>query len=548
MLGLISLVLINAIVSFFFVRYDLTTEKRYTLSNVTKDLLNQLDDIVYVQVYLGKDEDFPVGFKRLRDATKEMLDEFKVYANGNVEFEFINVVDNTDAKQKKEIYKQLRAKGLEPTPLEVKTEGGTISREVWPGALVRYKGKDISWQLLKRHHGMSADMQLNNSIQAIEYGFASCIRNLSMDDHPKIGVLEGHGELNDYELADILNALSSFYDVKRVSISGSPIGPDDYKCLIIAKPDTLFTEKDKYVLDQYVMKGGKVLWVVDAMNTSVDSLRVSGSTVAVPYNLGIEDLLFKYGVRINQNLIIDLQASKIPVNKAFAGQEPRFELMPWLFSPLVMAQSAHPIVKNMEIVKFDFVSTMDTIKNEGVKKTILLTSSKHGKIINSPVRIDLRMAALQVDETLLTDRKKNLAVLLEGEFTSVFKNRVKPMLNGEQFLARGKQNKMIVISDGDVIRNELQYSTKKAYPLGYDPYTQQTYGNKNFILNCVNYLCDDSGLISVRSRDLTLRLLDKKKVRQERMKWQIINIVLPTGIILIFSLVYSYLRRRRFAN
>jgi ABC-2 type transport system permease protein len=534
-----------------FHRFDLTSEKRHTLSDATKKLLSKLDDVVYVKVYLGKNENFPAGFKHLRNETEEMLNEFRSYSNNNIEYEFINVSENTDEKQKAEVFKQLYSKGLQPTNLEVKEESGITQKIIWPGALVSYKGKETPWQLLKTQLGASPEMQLNNSVQSLEYEFASCIRNLSTTVRPQIGFIQGHGELNGLDIDDIKNSLSEFYDVKSVQIADNINALKDLKAIIIAKPDTAFSENDKFIIDQYVMNGGKALWVVDALETRIDSLRKSGFTFSIPYDLKLEDLFFKYGVRINQNLVVDLQSSAIPVNKAFVGQEPRFELMPWLFSPLIMPLNNHPIVKNLEVIKLDFASTIDTIATKGINKTILLKSSRYSKIIKAPVRIDMRMVNVRPDESLLNDSYQTVSVLEEGTFESVFKNRERPSIAATisiPYKDKSIDTKMIFISDGDVIRNEVQYSSSKPYPLGFDKYTNQTYGNKNFILNCVNYLCDDSGLISVRARELTLRLLNKKKVHHEKVKWQLTNVVLPIVFIILFGIIYSYIRKRKYTS
>jgi ABC-2 type transport system permease protein len=550
-LAIIILILLNFVGSFVFHRFDLTSEKRYTLSDVTKKLLSNLNDVVYVKVYMGKDEEFPAGFKHLRNETQEMLDEFRAYSDDNIEYEFINPNENADKKQQEEVFKQLYDKGLQPTNLEVKDENGSSQKIIWPAALVTYHGHEVPWQLLKTQIGSSSEMQLNNSIQALEYEFASCIRNLSTNVRPKIGFIEGHGELDTLAVEDIKNALSEFYSLKRIKINESLNALQGMKAIIIAKPETSFSEKDKYIIDQFVMNGGKVLWVIDPLNTSVDSLRKSGGTIAVPYDLNLDNMFFKYGVRINPDLIVDMQSSAIPVNKAFVGQEPRFELMPWLFSPLIMPTSGRPIVKNLDVIKVDFGSSMDTVAAKGIKKTILLHTSKYSKILKAPVRIDLRMANMRPDESVFTDSYQPVAILLEGEFESVFKNRKHPeFINSKSFPYKEKSinTQMIVISDGDVIRNEVQYSTKKPYPLGYDKYTNQTYGNKNFILNCINYLCDDSGLISVRARELTLRLLDKKKVLNERLKWQLINVLLPLLAILLFGIAHDIIRKRKYAK
>jgi ABC-2 type transport system permease protein len=548
-LAIIILILLNFLGSFVFHRFDLTSEKRYTLSDATKKIVSELNDVVYVKVYL--EGDFPSGFKRLRNETKEMLDEFRAYSNDNIEYQFINPSQSADKKEQNEIYKQLYDKGLQPTNLEVKEESGTSQQILFPGAIVSYKGREMPWQLLKTQMGQSSEGQLNNSIQALEYEFASCIRNLTTPIRPEIGFIEGHGELDTLSLNDIKNALGEFYLLKRVKINAQLNALSGLKAIIIAKPDTSFSEKDKFIIDQFVMNGGKILWAIDPLYTSIDSLRKSGGTMALPFDLKLEDMFFKYGVRINPNMIMDMQSSAIPVNKAFQGQQPRFELMPWMFSPLIMPTGNHPIVKNLDVIKIDFGSSIDTLEAKGITKTILLNTSKFSKTLNSPVRVDMRMVNLKPDENQFRDSYRPVAVLLEGEFESLFKNRIPPQIANDSaigFKEKGIKTKMIVISDGDIIRNEVQYSSGKTYPLGYDIYTQQTYGNKNFILNCVNYLCDDSGLISVRARELTLRLLDKKKVKNERLKWQIFNTGLPLLLLFLFGVIHNFIRKRKYTK
>jgi ABC-2 type transport system permease protein len=548
-LAVVIIVLLNFVGSFVFHRFDLTSEKRYTLSDATKKLLSEINDVVYVKVYL--DGEFPAGFKRLRNETKEMLDEFRAYSNDNIEYEFIDPSVSDNKKQQNEIYKQLYDKGLEPTNLEVKEESGTTQQIIWPAALVTYKGRELPWQLLKTQMGQSSEGQLNNSIQALEYEFASVVRNLSTVFRPQIGFIEGHGELDTLETYDIAAALSDFYVVKRVEIKQQLKALDGFKAIVIAKPDTAFSDQDKFIIDQFIMKGGKVLWVFDPLYTPVDSLSRRGNTVAIPYELGIDKMLYKYGVRVNDKMLLDVQCSAIPINKALKGQQPRFELMPWIFSPLLNPLNDHPIVKNLDIIKTDFASTIDTIEVKGIKKTILLQSSKYSKTLVQPVRVDLNYLRYPIDEKQFNDPYQNVAVLLEGEFESVFKNRLPPEIANDSaigFKPNGKKSAMIVIADGDVIRNDVQYSTRKPYPLGFDKYTNRTYGNRNFILNCVNYLCDDSGLLSVRARELTLRLLDKKKVKNEGTKWKVINTAVPLLLVLVFGLIYYYVRKRKYSS
>lgn len=548
-LAIALLIMLNYIGSFVFHRFDLTTEKRYTLSDATKKLLKDLDDVVFVKVYL--EGDFPAGFKRLRNETKEMLDEFRAYSDNNIEYEFINPSASSDKKVQNEIHKQLYEKGLDPTNLEVKDENGTSQQIIFPGAIVTYKGHSLPWQLLKTQMGRSPEAQLNNSIQSLEYEFASCIRNLSVHIRPQVAFIDGHDELDTLAVQDIADALSEFYSVKRVTINEQLNALKKFKAIIIAKPDSSFTDKDKFIIDQFIMKGGKVLWLIDPLYTSPDSLRRNGGTLSVPFNLRLDDMLFKYGVRINPDLIVDMQSSVIPVNVSMKGQPANIQMKPWIFSPLILPTGNHPIVKNLDVIKMDFVSSIDTVASKGIQKTILLQSSKYSKTILSPVRVDLRMVNMPQDEKRFNNSYRNVAVLLEGQFESVFKNHLDPKIAKDStigYKADGVKSKMIVIADGDVIRNDIDYRSQKKLPLGYDKYTNQTYGNKNFLMNCMNYLCDDSGLIGVRARELTLRLLDKKKLKNERLKWQIVNTGLPLLGLVLFGIFYNIRRKRKYSS
>lgn len=548
-LAIALLMMLNYVGSFVFHRFDLTTEKRYTLSDATKNLLKNLDDVVFVKVYL--EGEFPAGFKRLRNETKEMLDEFRAYSDNNIEYEFINPSASSDKKVQNEVHKQLYKKGLDPTNLEIKDENGTSQQIIFPGALVSYKGHELSWQLLKTQMGRSPEAQLNNSIQSLEYEFASCIRNLTVNIRPEIAFIAGHDELDTLAVQDIADALSEFYTVKRVVINAQLKALEKYDAIIVAQPDSSFTDKDKFIIDQFIMKGGKALWLIDPLYTSPDSLRRNGGTLSVPYNLRLDDMLFKYGARINPDLVVDMQSSVIPVNVAMRGQPANIQMKPWIFSPLILPTGNHPIVKNLDVIKMDFVSSIDTVSSKGIKKTILLQSSKYSKSIISPVRVDLRMVNMPQDEKRFNNPYRNVAVLLEGKFESLYKNHLDPRIAKDSaigFKEDGVETKMIVIADGDAIRNDIDYRSQKALPLGYDKYTNQTYGNKNFLLNCINYLCDDSGLIGVRARELTLRLLDKKKLKNERLKWQLMNTGLPLLALVVFGIIYNIRRKRKYSS
>jgi ABC-2 type transport system permease protein len=547
--GIAIVILLNIIGNYVFYRFDLTAEKRYSLSPATKKLLKELDDVVYFKVYL--EGEFPAGFKRLRSETKEMLDEFRAYAGENIQYTFINPSQNEDIRKNTEVYEQLYKAGLLPTSLQVKTENGEQNQIIFPGALVSYHQNNFPLQLLKTQVAMGEEEVLNASIENLEFEFASTIMKLTTKVKDKIAIVEGHGELEGKKLEDIIKALEEYYVVERVRLNNQLFALRGFKAAIIAKPDSAFDEKDKYVLDQFIMKGGKTLWLIDPVMASMDSLTKNNVTLGLANPINIDDILFKYGVRLNTNLVLDAQSAPIPVLAGYQGNQPQYKYYPWIYFPVAFPFNDHPIVKNLNAVKFEFASGIDTLNNKAIKKTILLASSQYSRSINTPARIDLSI--LKKDPNPKEFYRKNipLAVLLEGEFESVFKNRLVPTVaDAEEFAfkSNGKKTAMIVISDGDVIRNQVQSSTGKVYPLGYDRYTQQQFGNKNFIMNCMNYLLDDSGLIAVRTRDIQIRLLDKTIIQESKLKWQLICILSPILMIILYGIFSTWMRKNKYAS
>ncbi len=542
------MVLINVVASYFFTRLDLTTEKRYTLSETTKELVSNLEDVVYVRVYL--DGEFPPGFKKLQKSTREMLDELRIYSNGNIEYEFINPSENPDVKERNKLYQQLASKGLLPTNLREQGQGSESQQIVFPGALVNYRANEVPLMLLEDQAGASSEQMLNNSIQSLEYGFANTIRKIIQVLPQRIVFIEGHGEADENRVADISRDLKSFYMLDRKRIEGKLNALDGYNAAIIASPDSLFSEKDKYVIDQFIMKGGKVVWFVDGVTASMDSLQSSEFTIALANDLNLDDMLFRYGARVNHDLVLDLQAAPIPIVTGYVGNRPQQTLMPWYYFPVVIPASTHPIVNNLNAIRFEFASSIDTVGSATIKKTPLLFSSGYSRSLITPARIDLEIMREEPDEKLYSRSGLVMALLLEGEFTSNFKNRLVSQIadNGEiGFKDKSDQNSMIVVSDGSVVMNGYIRSTGKVVPLGVDRYTGQEFGNRNFILNCIDYLCDDSGLMAVRAKEFRLRLLDKTRVMEEKLYWQMLNTVLPIVMILILAVLKFFVRKRKYA-
>ncbi|MBI1287469.1 MAG: gliding motility-associated ABC transporter substrate-binding protein GldG [Flavobacteriales bacterium] len=551
---------LNVLSGFFFTRFDLTSEKRYTLSDTSKELLENMDDVIYLKVYL--DGELPAGFRRLRDRTREMLDEFRAYSNNNIEYEFINPADQPDEKSRNELYRQLAKEGLMPTNIQIKTEDGAEQKLIFPGAIMTYRGKQAALQLLKSQMGALPEEMLNNSVEDLEYEITNGIRKLTASHADAIGFIEGHGELNERQVADMAKSLSEYYRLERVKIdgklnslvsrsegdSGVLIFPK-YKAIVIAKPDSTFSEEDKFMIDQYVMYGGRVLWLVEPVFCNMDSLRYSPSTLAVPITVNLEDMLFKYGVRVNTDLIQDARCSSIPGPAGYVGNQLQWALQPWVFFPITVPDSDHPIVRNLNGIKLEFASSLDTVGGKGIKKTVLLRTSERSRALRTPAQVSLDVMVQEPTPEEFNRPHMPVAVLLEGKFESVFKNRLTRIIkeSGEiKYREEGKRTKMVVVSDGDIISNPIN-PDGTYLPCGFDRYTSQQFGNKKFLLNAVNYLCDDVNLTTIRSRALEIRLLDRKKAEAERTKWQIINIAIPIGLIILFGLINAYLRKKRYA-
>lgn len=565
LLIIISIIfIVNIISSYVFTRIDLTSEKRYTLSKSTKNLLKNVDDIVYFRVFL--DGEFPAGFKRLKRETKELLDEFRAY-NKNIEYNFINPSSSDNAKERNDTYQLLMEQGLNPTDLQVKTKGGMEQQIIFPGALVSYKNNELPVELLDAQFNIPPETALNNSIQNLEFKFATVIKRLIKNVKPRIAFIEGHGELDDQETYDISIALRNDYIVNRIKIEGNinslvlrslsdsvtnkySIRPA-FAAIIIASPDSLFSQKDKFIIDQYIMYGGKVLWLIDPVFASMDSIQQQENTVAVEKNLGIQAQLFNYGARINNNLVLDLNALPIPIRTGQIGGQAQIDFFPWYYFPIITATSQHPIVKNLNAIKTQFVSSISTTSVKNIKKTILLSTSDYSKIEAVPAMISLRMLQEEPNVIEYTGPPQAIAVLLEGEFQSDFRNRLpQSIITNKEigFKEKSTPTRMIVVSDGDIIKNQFHIPQGYPLPLGFDQFTRETFGNKDFILNAMNYLTDDESLISLRSRETKLRMLDRTKISESRISWQLINLLVPVLLVLIAGILLVWLRKRKYTK
>lgn len=542
------IILLNAILNNYFFRIDLTKEKRYTLAQPSKNLAAKVKEGILIKVYL--EGDFPAGFKRLQKATKEMLDEFKIYSNNTIQYEFIDPLSNTTSKQSNEILQELSDIGLQATNIQLKKEDGFSQKIIVPGAVLYYGDKKIPINLLKSQFGQAPEAVINSSIEQLEYEIANALRKVTQTKVRKLAFLKGNGELEKWNIIDGKAELKQYYEIDDIDLAIVPPNfLNEYNGIIVPKPTLPFSDFDKFKLDQYVMHGGKIIWLVESQLADMDSLRNSPQYYSISYNLGLEDLFYKFGVRINNNIVQDLMCNSIPVLSGMKNGTPEQKLLPWMYFPVVPPTSAHPIVRGVDPIWFQFAASIDTIPSKKIKKTVLLASSPYSRVVPAPARVDIELARLEPDEKLFrTGGNKTMAILLEGEFSSSFEFIFDKTKNPElDFKSKIENNKMIVISDGDVVRNQYSQSKGQVFPLGYDRYANQQFGNKKFLLNCVDYLCDDSGIIEIRSKEVTLRLLDKAKIKREKLFWQLINVGLPIVIILIFGVANHFYRRRKYA-
>ena len=541
-------ILFNFVGSFLFKRFDLTSEKRYTLSESTKKLIKSLDDVLYLKVYLQGD--FNPSFTRLKNETKELLDEYVSYSDGNIAYEFINPLDNPSKEETDKLEKQIYTKGIMPEQIIDKTSQKTSETLIWPGAIVTYKGKETVWQIFQRQIGIDQENSINNSVQELEYGLSNSIRKTQLTKKPEVLFIEGHDELDTLHGADFMSSLTEYYNVSRVNINHKLYalkGADD---IVIAQPDSVFDEKDKFIIDQFIMHGGKALWLIDPVYINRDTLIKRGYTLGFKNELNLDDILFKYGVRLNPVLVQDLQCSRIPVNVGLKAGQPDFQLFPWIYNPLLLPTTNHPIVKNLDLIKTEYIGTIDTLNTKNVKKTILLQSSKYTKTQPTPARISLAIIKNKPNEVQYQNSFQNVACLLEGTFQSLYKNRISSTFMNDSaynYLAESKPTRMIVVADGDIAKNEYQRSTGMIYPLGYDIYSKQQFANKTFLLNCMNYLLDDQGLLQLRSREVKLRLLDKKKIATQETKWKLTNVLYPLLGLILLGLLQFYIRKKKYS-
>ncbi len=563
---------VNFIANIFYTHFDLTEEKRFTLTKPTRELLNGLNERVFIEVLL--DGEFPAGFKRLQSSTREMLDDFRS-ETGYVDYRFedpsAGSIDDINDRRK-----ALSENGINPVNLRVMEQGESTQKLIYPFAIVHYKNRQMPVKLLENESPtLSPDEVINNSVSLLEYKFANAIKKLEAQSKPIILFTQGHGELNELQTTDLQRSLSQFYETGRIildsvveiptksTLAKKPVQTGEFvrkpcEMLIVAKPKTAFSEKDKFKIDQYVMNGGKVIWLIDRLGASLDSMRMNGHFIPRDYPINLEDILFKYGVRIQPDLVVDLQCTKIPLQTGVVGNAPQYEMFPWFFHPAVLPSVDHPIVKNLDRTELRFCSSIDTIRTKTpVKKTPVLRTSKYSRLQFSPIDLSFDILRYQPDPAKFDKGEQMVGVLLEGTFPSNYENRVSQEMAAEltragvQFKPVSEPTRMLVISDGDVAANPTRIDENGEetwLPLGFNKFERTTYSNKDLMLNAVEYLTDASGVIEARSREVKLRLLDTVRAKAEKSMWQSINIGTSVAFVALFGLFFAWRRKRKYSR
>ena len=551
---LIIIIAINLLATSFHYRFDLTKEKRYTLSNATKELIRNLEEPLQIDVFLKGD--FPAGFKKLAATTAELLQEFK--ENGNVNFNFIEPEELiTESLRYADTLVSL---GATPINLKVQLKAGEQQQFVFPVAWIKYKGRSMLVNIYSGGKRLITPEEMNSAEALMEYQFINTINKITQETKTFVGYTVGNGQPSGPEVSDLIEGvLRPNYNVFTLNLASQPSIPDTFKILLVVKPTLTFSEEEKFKLDQYLMRGGKILWVIDNLEAEMDSLQLNDKTIAYERNLNLTDLLFRYGARINPDLIMDLQSDFLPFIAGGTNEDPQYEYLKWNYFPLFESKNNHPINKNLRLVAGRFTNSIDTVKAEGIRKTFLLSSSANSRIMGTPA-----MISLSENKNVPEDEKFKMngipaSVLLEGKFKSFYEGRVSKQrtdsmaANGTPFIGRNNaDNKMIIISDGDIVLNEFSAQQQQIFPMGVNQYTLGTnyeyqFANRDFVLNCLEYLVNDGALMETRNKDFVLRVLDSKKVAEQKTTWQLINIAMPVLFVLICGFIYQQIRKRKYA-
>jgi gliding-associated putative ABC transporter substrate-binding component GldG len=535
-------VLANFVFSSYFVRLDLTEDKRYSISDASKSIMKNLKSTVMVEVFL--EGEFPAGFQRLQKTIRETLDEFRSYSGNKIEYRFTNPSAIPDPKTRNEEYDKLAKSGLQPTNLMVKEGAEQVQKIIFPGALVRVKSKEIPVLFLKGNQASSPQERLNQSVEGVEFELANAIKTASVEAPKRLAILSGHGEMVNKNFQDLGETLKQYYAIEQVDLTKTE-NLDGFDAILVAKPKQAFAEFEKFKIDQFIVKGGKAIFFLDGIKAELDSIKPDGN-LAFPYPLNLEDLFQKLGFRLNPDLLLDMNSGAIPLVVGFLGDKPQTRLVPWRFYPVLNDFGKHPVVKNMDALYGRFISTIDTFLSPHIRKTPLVFSSRYSRILTSPVRLSFNEARLNPQPEQYKLSRIPIAYLLEGKFTSLYENRMVPESSSQlNFKVADKPSKVIVVGDGDFVKNDTT-KTGEIFGLGYDRYMRTTFANKDLIINALSYLLDENGAILARSKTIALRPLDVPRINKEKTYWQALNLGVPVFTIVLLGLLRLFLRNRKY--
>jgi ABC-2 type transport system permease protein len=551
---LVLLFVLNWAASLFHTRIDLTNEKRFTLSTPTKKLLKKIEEPINVDVFLKGN--YPSGFRQLASSTKDVLQEFKEIAGNKIQYNFISpddVMPGTDIKYGD----SLGGLGLYPINLTSQVKEGQQQQFVYPFAMMHYKDKMQLVELYKGKTPLINFTELSSAEALLEYKIADGVAKIIQSEKPIIGYATGNGEPMNYNTYDLIeNVLKQDYKLFTFDLNAPKFLPVEMKALVIVKPTTSFTDEEKLKIDQYIINGGKLLLFGDRLSAEMDSMQTKkGEVTAFDRDLKINDLLFNYGVRINADLLMDLQCDFLPFDVNGNGQ---FELLPWNYFPVMDSKNNHPINKGLGFVSGQFVNSLDTVEAEGIKKTVILSSSANARTIGSPAVISNKENVNAPEDAKFKRSNIPTALLLEGKFRSMFANRLSQAMSDSlqqynlSFLPQCiSNNKIIVVGDGDIVLNSM--SKGNPIPMGMNKFTFGTqrefpFANKEFVQNCLDYLVNENDLSEAKAKDYVVRLLDTKKTEEQKIFWQIINIIVPISIVLLFAIIFQWLRKRKYTK
>jgi gliding-associated putative ABC transporter substrate-binding component GldG len=545
LIGITAIVILNQLSSLHFFRLDLTEEKRFTISDATIEMLEDLDEDVFIEVYL--DGALPAGFKRLQKSITESLQEFEIYAGGKLSYKFTDPSIANGEQARNEYYTSLGKRGIQPTRLFDNKNGEKTEKIIFPGAVVSVGGKETAVMLLNGNRSQGSQETLNQSAENIEYELANAIRRITNKATKKIAILQGHQEIDTFHISALKQQLNNYYQTNFVDLKRRS-SLQGFDAIILAQPKEKFSEEDIYKIDQFIMRGGKAVFLIDMLHVNMDSASGDG-TIALPVETGLEPLLFKYGLRLNNNYLLDLNSGVYPVVVGNMGDQPQIQLMPWPFFPILNNYSDHVIVKNTDATISRFISTIDTVKATGIIKTPLIYSSENTRVMEAPVLVSLNDLRADLNPEYFNRGLMAVSWLLEGSFFSLYKNRILPDgADKNSFIQNGVPSKIIVFADGDFVKNDFNPETGQPVELGFDPFTRRTFANGDLMINAMNYLLDENGIISAKNKEIKIRPLDSVKLTEDKTYWQVVNLAGPIVLVIIFGVLKSIIRKKKFAR